>query len=220
MPSIIVVVAAASMATATAGEGGSEDLPDVDQQFEPSGPLTASAPGITEDTIKIGFITSLTGVAASSFEGGDAGAQARVDLQNDQGGVNGRELELVTADDGDIGNQVAAQNLVENEGVFAVVDLSAFAFQGAAYLQEQGVPVTGLAFDGPEWGQEPYTNMFTVFPPTNTPFDGENYIYDTNTRFLRSLGVENLAGLAFSIAPSSQQNITGTFAAADQLGID
>lgn len=223
--SILVLLAAASVGTASAGGGGSGGgrngrLPNVDQNFEPSGPLTASAPGITEDTIKIGYITSQTGVAASSFEGGDQGARARAELQNDQGGINGRQIEVIAVDDGQIGNETAARNLVENEDVFAVIDFSAFTIQGAPYLQEQGVPVVGAAFDGPEWGQEPYSNMFTYMPPIYTPFDGTYYIYDTNARFLKQQGVTKLAGLGFDISQSSTQNIKGTFAAAAERNIE
>ena len=34
-------------------------------------------------------------------------------------------------------------------------------FLAAKYPQEQGVPVTGSYTDGPEWGEQPYTNMFS-----------------------------------------------------------
>ena len=157
----LVVTSGASGATARGARDPKSALPDVNQHFKATGPLTASAPGITDKTIKIGYITSQSGLAASSFKGGDAGAQARIALQNAQGGVDGRKLVLVTADDGTNGNKTAAQDLVENQGAFGVIDLSAFAIAGAPYLNQQGVPVTGFAIDGPEWGQAPYSNMFT-----------------------------------------------------------
>jgi len=80
--------------------------------------------------------------------------------------------------------------------------------------------VTGFEFDGPEWGQEPYSNMFTFVPPYYTSFDGKYYINDNIVRFLKSIGVKKLAGLAFGISQSSAQNIKGTFAAAQNLGIE
>ena len=218
---VTVVIAAATVGTSAAsGASGSKSrLPDVNQHFKASGPLTASAPGVTPKVIKIGYITSQSGFAASSFKGGDAGAKARIELQNAQGGVDGRKLELVTADDGTNGNKVAAQDLVENQGVFGVIDLSAFTIAGAPYLNQQGVPVTGFEFDGPEWGQEPYSNMFTYVPPYYTSFDGVYYTNDAIPRFLKSIGVKNLAGLAIGISQSSVQNTKGTFAAAAKLGI-
>jgi branched-chain amino acid transport system substrate-binding protein len=225
---VVLVVAAAALVATSGASGatapGARDpksaLPDVNQHFKATGPLTASAPGITDKTIKIGYITSQSGIAASSFKGGDAGAQARIALQNAQGGVDGRKLVLATADDGTNGNKTAAQDLVENQGVFGVIDLSAFTVAGAPYLQQQGVPVTGFEFDGPEWGQEPYSNMFTFAPPYYTPFDGKFYINDNIVRFLKSIGIKKLAGLAFGISQSSAQNIKSSFAAAATLGIE
>ncbi len=181
-------------------------MPDVDQHFTATGPLTASAPGITATTIKIGFITSQTGIAASSFTGGDLGAKARIDLQNAQGGIDGRQIELVTADDGTIGPKAAAQQLVEKDGVFGVIDISAFVFAAAPYLQQKGVPVTGGGFDGPEWGQQPNTNMFSYTAPSYTPFDGKFYAYDTNARFLKSLGVTKVGTFAYGISQSAIQD--------------
>jgi hypothetical protein len=43
---------------------------------------TASAPGITKDTITIAMITSATGNASSTFVDTSAGANARIQAQN------------------------------------------------------------------------------------------------------------------------------------------
>ena len=194
-------------------------LPDVNQHFTASGSLLASGPGITPTTIKLGYITSQTGIAASSFKGGDAGAIARVDLQNAQGGVDGRKIVLVTADDGTIGPKAAGQQLVENQGVFGVVDISAFVVAAAPYFQQQGVPVTGAGIDGPEWGQQPYSNMFSFGPPSYTPFDGKFYTYDDTGRFLKSIGVTKLASLAYGISASSIQSNKSTIQASAPYGV-
>jgi branched-chain amino acid transport system substrate-binding protein len=209
----------ATGSTASA-EATATGVPDVDQRFQATGPLTASAPGITASTIKLGYVTSQTGLAASSFKGGDAGAQARVDLQNAQGGINGRQIELVTADDGTQGAKAAAQDLVENQGVFGIVDVSAFVVAAAPYMNEQGVPVTGGGFDGPEWGQEPNRNMFTFTPPSNTPFDGKFYVYDNVAQFLKTLGVTKVGTLGYGVSQSSAQTLRSFLQAADPLDID
>jgi branched-chain amino acid transport system substrate-binding protein len=206
-------------ATASPTASATSALPDVDQHFAPTGPLTASAPGITATTIKIGYVTSQTGVAASSFKGGDVGARARIDLQNAQGGINGRQIELVAVDDGAIGAKAAAQQLVEQDGVFGVIDISAFVVAAAPYLNEQGVPVVGGAFDGPEWGQEPNSNMFTFGAPTYTPFDGKYYLYDNIAQFLKTAGVTKVATLGYGVSQSSAQNLKSTLQIADPFGI-
>src|SRR6202035_5186302 len=59
----------------------------------------ASSPGVSAKQIVVGLTTSLTGAEASSFIGGWQGAQARIDEQNAAGGVNGRKIKLVIADD-------------------------------------------------------------------------------------------------------------------------
>jgi hypothetical protein len=61
------------------------------------------------------------------------------------------------------------------------------------------VPVTGDGFDGPEWGQQPNTNMFSLdpvnpgYPPTTVW--GE---------FFKSTGVTRVAGIAYADIPSSR----------------
>ena len=203
----------------TSSVSANAGLPDVNQNFKASGPLTASAPGVTPTTIKLGYITSETGIASSSFKGGEQGAQARIDLQNAQGGIDGRQIELVTADDGTVGNKSAAQDLVENKGVFGVIDYSAFVVSAAPYLNQGGVPVTGGGFDGPEWGEQPNTNMFTYAPPTYSQIDGKYYNYDGIVRYLKSIGVTKLAALSYGISQSSIQSNKSTLQMAAALGI-
>jgi ABC-type branched-subunit amino acid transport system substrate-binding protein len=195
------------------------DLPNVDQHFKASGPLTASDTGVTPSSIKIGYITPQSGVAASTFKGGDQGALARIKLQNAQGGIDGRKIQLVTADDGNQSNKTAAQDLVENQNVFGVIDLSPFlAGEGTTYLNQHGIPVTGLAF-GSEWGQAPNSNMFSYTAPAATPFDGKNYTNDGLAKFLKSSGVTKLATLAFGISEASTLSIRAVEAASKSVGI-
>ena len=63
----------------------------------------SSAPGVTADSIKIGFITSKTGAAASSNQYSDLGCKARVGAENAKGGVNGRKIEVVKDRDDIVG---------------------------------------------------------------------------------------------------------------------
>ena len=198
----------------------SSSLPDVNQHFKATGPLTASDTGITPTTIKIGYITSQTGVAASTFKGGDQGALARIKLQNAQGGVDGRKIELVARDDGAGNTKTQAQDLVENEKVFAMIPFTAFlAGDAATYLNQQGVPVFGDGFDGPEWGQQPNTNMFTWGPPTATPIDNTYYTYDGEAKYMKSLGIKKLALLGFGISQSSTASVKALEATAKANGI-
>lgn len=77
-------------------------------------------PGVTPESIKIGSCNALTGPA--SFLGLQMviGAKAYFNLINEQGGVNGRKLELVTKDDGYEADKAApCWQSLEQAGVFA-----------------------------------------------------------------------------------------------------
>jgi branched-chain amino acid transport system substrate-binding protein len=192
--------------TATGGGGSSSN--------------TSSAPGITPTTIKIGYISSLTGVASSTFADGPDGALAEINAVNAAGGVDGRKIQLVTADDqsSPAGDATAAQDL-ESKGVFGIIDFSSFTFGGSPTLQKAGIPVTGEDFDGPEWGQEPNSNMFSFLPPTYTTWGGKYYNYDYFGKFLKQVGVTKLAGLSYDDSPSSQSSIKAAFTGGATNGI-
>jgi ABC-type branched-subunit amino acid transport system substrate-binding protein len=183
--------------------------------------LSASAPGISPTTITIGYITSQTGVASSTFADGPAAAQARVALQNAQGGIDGRKIVLVPVDDLSSPTQdlTAAQDLVQTKGVFGIVDFSPFTFGGTRYLSQKGVPVTGFGFDGPEWALPTSSNMFSWSPLVDTPITGSTYGYNGTALVMKALGVTKLGGLGYGISNSSQTSIRAILTAAEQLGI-
>jgi branched-chain amino acid transport system substrate-binding protein len=125
---------------------------------------TASATGVTKDTITIGMITDLTGAGSSTFADSAQGAAARFALQNAEGGVDGRRLVLDTADSTSTapGAQLAARDLVGTKHVFGVIGIDVYTSGAAPYLNKAGIPVTGSDLDGPEWFEQPNTNMFNI----------------------------------------------------------
>ena len=185
------------------------------------GPVGASpsTPGVTSNSITIGFVSDLTGAAASSFFDSAGGIQARVALQNSHGGVNGRKIKLVIRDDqtNPINAQDAAASLAGQ--VFGVVEDSSVTFGAAKTLQQAGVPVTtGNGFDGPEWGQKPYTNMFDAYPVI-TSYGGIDYPYDWFSTFMKSVGVNKLGGLSYAPSPADQESIDDALTVASRHGI-
>jgi branched-chain amino acid transport system substrate-binding protein len=180
----------------------------------------ASETGVSATTIKIGYISSLTGNASSTFADGPAGALARIDAQNAAGGLDGRQVQLVSVDDESTPTQdaTAARDLI-NKGVFGVVDYSPYTFGGARVLSQAGVPVTGYSFDGPEWGQPGSENMFSYQPPISSSWNGKYHYYNTAGMFLASIGAKKVGGLAYGISPSSQASIKAIFAGAGQSGL-
>ncbi len=151
-------------ALATLTLAASAMLIPVDQAGASAAGLTASAPGVTPTTIKVGIISDLTGPAASSFDDAPAAIEARFKQINADGGVDGRKIIWTVADttSSPSGAATAAKALVESDGVFLVAPVSALLFGGTPYLQQAGIPVLGMAVDGPEWYEQPNTNMFAI----------------------------------------------------------
>jgi branched-chain amino acid transport system substrate-binding protein len=102
-----------------------------------AGAQAAEVPGVTRDTVKLGFISSQTGVASPTFEDSHKSCQARVDAQNAAGGVHGRKIDLEIVDDQSGPNLTAAQDLVRSRNVFAVINNSGLAFLSWRFLKER-----------------------------------------------------------------------------------
>ena len=88
-----------------------------------SGAAAAPPPGVTDTEIKIGATLPLTGTAAVSGQGLQAGVQLAVDEINEAGGIEGRKLNAIILDDGYTADRVVTnvRRLVSQEGVYAVV---------------------------------------------------------------------------------------------------
>jgi len=60
---------------------------------------SSSASGGSSSPITLALVTSLTGTAAPEFSTAPAGFNARIDLQNAEGGVDGHKLVPLVIDD-------------------------------------------------------------------------------------------------------------------------
>lgn len=182
----------------------------------PSSKLTASAPGITPTTIRLGLLTSFTGPVAAVFVNGPKGFNARIALQNAQGGVDGRKIVVVNGDDQGSASQAlaAAQTLVLQDSVFAIGAQSAYQSAAAQFLQSNDVPLVGDPVDaGPEWSA-PFTNTVAVLGSV-----GPHYPAPAAWGlFLKSQGVTKVASVGVSVAtgPAIANNIV---ASAERAGI-
>ena len=170
--------------------------------------VSSGAASATESPYKIAMVTSLTGPGASEFSQAAAGFDARIDLQNAEGGVDGHKLEGIVLDDQTSPSEVvtAVQNAI-SKGVIGIVSDSPLFFEAAKYPNEQGVPVTGGFFDGPEWGEQPYTNMFAADVGSVDP----KYPVSTGIgTFMRSHGGTVICSYGYGISPSSARSAYGT----------
>ena len=173
--------------------------------------------GATGTPVKIALVTSLTGAASAQFQTAPAGFLAAVAAQNAKGGINGHKIVTEVLDDQSSPSQTALviQKAISDGNIGIVADSSLF-FLGAKYAQQAGIPVTGGSFDGPEWGTQPYTNMFasdvgSVDPtfPVNT-FDG---------KVLKAQGGTNLGTFGYGISPQSAYATYGAAKSAELVGL-
>jgi branched-chain amino acid transport system substrate-binding protein len=133
--------------------------------------------GVSEDTIKIGMFAPMTG-NASIFGRYTVGARAYYNMINEQGGVNGRKIEVILEDSGcDPTTTVAAtKRLISQEEVFAfhagvcTGDIMAVK----ADLERQGIPFMNLGAAGSTLTDPLAANMFSALP--NTKVVGETLV--------------------------------------------
>ena len=179
----------------------------------------ANVPGVTDKTVKLGYIYSGTGVAASTFKNADKACLARVNRANREGGVNGRKIEIEVIDDKSSGaNLTAAKDLVENRNVFGVINNSSFAFLSYRYLKDKGVPTIGGGFDGTYYGEKGNENILSALG-NSAPFTGLSYT--TSTKVMKQLGATKSAAIAYGASASSSASAkTLQDFAAPAVGID
>ena len=172
---------------------------------------TASSAPIT-----IAYITDVTGQAAAENGSSPAAFEARVDLQNAEGGVNGHKLVPLVIDDQTNPSEIstAARDAI-SKGAFGIVSNSVLMFLASKYPQQAGMPVTGSFTDGPEWGTQPYTNMFASDEGSVDPKYPANTTIDS---ILKAHGGTVLGAYGYGISPTSTRAAEGDAQAAGHLG--
>jgi ABC-type branched-subunit amino acid transport system substrate-binding protein len=179
---------------------------------------SCTGPGISNGKLTVGVIQQSTGnpLVVLDFQHAIQTVKARFALQNAQGGVDGLQLEAVSADDGGTTTQnlSAARQLVEQNGVFGIVEMSIEPGGSGDYLKSKGIPVTGWAT-----ASDPYALDNNFFGATGGIDADPAKTPDTSiVGFLQSKGVTNLA-LFGGTDPGSIAVSQGTAAAAKAIGM-
>ena len=122
---------------------------------------SASAPGVTSDSITVGTISTQTGTLAANSSSVIYGERAYFDYINAQGGVNGRKIDYKYAlDDG--GNPTTfnqlANTLINQDHVFAVTGVATIFFSPNLFI-ESGIPTYGYNVTD-NWAPAP--NLFAA----------------------------------------------------------
>ncbi len=177
----------------------------------------ASTPGVTANTITLGLITELTGPGAAvgtgmvkSAQGAHRSAERRGwgRWAQDQAHRNGRPDQ---PDHGQNGHsrphlQGSVRGDRRQRGhLTAATEL----------LQQAGVPVTGGAYDGPEWYEQPNTNMFSI----SGPGDAKDPQYDNAALFAKDHGGTKCGAVGYGISPSSAASASGFVLSCEREGL-
>jgi branched-chain amino acid transport system substrate-binding protein len=170
--------------------------------------LTPGQASAAPAPIKLAYITDVTGEGASENGSSPAGFEARIALQNAAGGVNGHKIVPIVIDDQTNPSLIstAVQSAI-SKGAFGIVSQSPLFFLAAKIPHAAGMPVTGTYDDGPEWGTQPYTNMFAS---DNGSVDPK---YPVNTllgNFIKSHGGTIIGSYGYGISPSSARSAIST----------
>jgi ABC-type branched-subunit amino acid transport system substrate-binding protein len=99
--------------------------------------------------------------------------------------------------------------------VFGVIGETPFLFGGYKALQAAGLPITGGGYDGPEWGTQPNTNMFSIGGPVDPSYPA----YDAEALFMKQQGVTKVSSFGYGDSPSSTAAAKGFVVAAESVGL-
>ena len=166
---------------------------------------SASASSTGKSPLTVALILSETGQAATQDVGAVQGFEARLDLTNSEGGVNGHRLVPLVLDDQTSPTEIATavQDAISKDAIGIVSD-SALFFLADKFPQQTGVPVTGSNTDGPEWGEQPFTNMFS------SDFGSVDPKYPASTlqgQVVKKLGGTIAATYGYGISPDSARAV-------------
>ncbi|WP_158548684.1 ABC transporter substrate-binding protein [Blastococcus sp. TF02A-26] len=187
-----------------------------DDEKEDGGPSTGGG----SQTLELGVITPMSGPAASTYgEAARTGVEARIAAYREEGGECADvEIEIVDGDDASTpaGALTAAQRLVQQEDVYAILSSSANLFGATQFLTSQAadVPILGDVTDqSPEWRQ-PGNNMFPA-----QPVPDPEAVYSILGEYMAAIGGTRMGGAAFQI-PASQGALEAAARSAEAAGLD
>jgi branched-chain amino acid transport system substrate-binding protein len=146
--------------------------------------------GVTDHEILIGQFAAFSGPAGQLGQRMNAGIQAQFKAVNAAGGVNGRQLKLVTRDDGyePEKSKAAVKALIEQDKVFALIGSvgTPTGLAAVPVLTAANVPLVGM-FTGAEGLRVPFNR--DVFHVRASYYDEAERI----VQHLTTLGVKKIA---------------------------
>lgn len=151
----------------------------------PSGGTGATTQaGGSQEPFKIGLITSLTGPVAAPGKEMRDGVVLEVERINAAGGINGRQIQLITEDDGSDATKAstAATKLMRQDQVLAIVGpLAEFLSQSVGPLADrEGVSVLATTSFGTDLLKNNFKNVFSLGPSNPIVLDAMQAVLKEN----------------------------------------
>ncbi len=175
-----------------------------------TGGTTAGTTGGGTHTYTVGVLSDQTGPTATDSMTFPLGVKAGVVLAAKEGYT----IKYVVADTGSspTGALAAAQKLVEQDHVFAVLAYSGATYAAEPFLESKGIPVIGVNIDATEWATAP--NMFSVGGTS----DYTKVFTQTGLEF-KQLGATNIGSVGYSVSPSSSDTAKSGAVSAQLAGL-
>jgi branched-chain amino acid transport system substrate-binding protein len=214
------VAAVAAAVAATAGCSSSSKSASSSTSTTPSGSSATTSSGSSggttsgssggTKTVTVGILTDVTGISASSNKSSIQGFEAGINYAATQG----YDIKYVLADttSSPQGTLSAAEKLVDQDHVLAVLADSSFTFAAAPFLQQHGIPVVGTAEDASEWTTD--SNMFSSYGAIHT-----NEVSTTEGMIFKLLGATKIGSLGYSISPSSAEAAKAVAVSSEAVGL-
>lgn len=156
----VLLVAALLLSSMIGCSKSTEQTPSV-----VNAPSAVNVPGVTDTTITVGVIHDATGPNASSQAPYIAGIKNYIKMINDNGGVNGRKIEVKVEDDqSKVDKALAGFTKLVQDGVFALAG-QAGGSQSAALdveIKDEKIPVWGPFQTTTQQSQNPYFFNFNL----------------------------------------------------------
>lgn len=170
-----------------------------------TGDAEVSTPGVTEDTIKIGYTMPMSGPLG--YIGGQTArtVEAIFDKYNQQGGIYGRQLELITYDSGlDAGQALANyRKLIQEDEVFCVLfGFGSFIPPAYTLFEEEGVPWLFPMAPPYDVMFPPRKYLFSMFPTTATQVQ-------TQIAWIKEQGTWDRVAVIYGDSASGQTGLEG-----------
>lgn len=181
-----------------------------------AGMVHAAEPGVTVTHIRLGMVNAQTGAAAGLGRAMLDGATAVFQEANRSGGIHGRNIELVVADDGYDPDRAISETLrlVEEKQVFALFGNVGTPTTNAVIpiVQEMKVPLVG-AFTGAMTLRHPVVHEIINF---RASYDDES---DALVQYFTSRGVKRF-GVLYQDDGFGNAVLDGTVRALQRRGLD